>query len=100
EARNALRIAQLAGADKYAGPSYQNAVTKMKQVDEYSLRKDVPTKPLISVSREVVQTAEDARTIALKRREEERLENERRASAAREESSRQQAEEEARRRQL
>ncbi|HUS19760.1 MAG TPA: OmpA family protein [Terriglobales bacterium] len=98
EARNALRIAQLAGAEQYAGPSYQKAVERMKQVDEYSTRKDVPTKPMISISREVVQTAEDAREIALKRREQERLDNERRAAAAREEASRLTAEDEARRR--
>ncbi len=98
EARNALRIAQLAGADKYAGPSYQKALTLMKQADEYSLRKDVPTKPLISVSREVVQTAEDAREIAIKRIAQERLDNERRAAADREERARLQAEDEARRR--
>ncbi len=100
EARNALRIAQISGADKYAGPSYQKAVTLMRQADEYSLRKDVPTKPLISVSREVVQTAEDAREITIKRIAQERLENERRAAADREERSRLQAEEEARRRNL
>ena len=100
EARNALRIAELAGAADYAGPSYQKALERMKQVDEYSLRKEVPTKPLISVSREVVQTAEDARAIAVKRREEERLENERRAAADREEKARLQAEDESRRRQL
>lgn len=100
EARNALRIAQLSGADKYAGPSYQKALTLMKQADEYSLRKDVPTKPLISVSREVVQTAEDAREIALRRIAQERLDNERRAAAAREEQARLQAEDEARRRNL
>ncbi|HUR37553.1 MAG TPA: OmpA family protein [Terriglobales bacterium] len=98
EARNALRIAQLAGAEQYAGPSYQKALERMKQADEYSLRKDVPIKPLVSISREVVQTAEDAREIALKRREQERLENERRAAADREEKARLQAEDEARRR--
>jgi outer membrane protein OmpA-like peptidoglycan-associated protein len=100
EARNALRIAQLAGAEQYAGPSYQKALERMKLADEYSLRKTVPTKPLITVSREVVQTAEDARAIALKRREEERLENERLAAQAREDAARQQADDEARRRTL
>lgn len=100
EARNALRIAQLAGADKYAGPSYEKAANLMKQADEYAIRKDRPKKSIITVSREVVQTAEDAREIAVKRKEQERLDNERIASAAREAQSKAQADDESRRRQL
>jgi len=100
EARNALRIAQLAGAEQYAGPSYQKVVASMKTAEEYALRKTVPVKPLITVSREVVQTAEDAREIALRRREQERIENERLAAAAREEEARRRAEDEERRRTL
>jgi outer membrane protein OmpA-like peptidoglycan-associated protein len=81
EARNALRIAQSEGAEKYASDSYQHAVQLMNNADGYATRKSVPRKQLIAVAREAVQTAEDARAIAVKRIEAERLDNERRASA-------------------
>jgi outer membrane protein OmpA-like peptidoglycan-associated protein len=81
EARNALRIAQSEGAEKYASDSYQHAVLLMNNADGYATRKSVPRKQLIAVAREAVQTAEDARAIAVKRIEAERLDNERRASA-------------------
>ena len=81
EARNALRIAQSEGAEKYASDSYQHAVQLMNNADRYATRKSVPRKQLIAVAREAVQTAEDARAIAVKRIEAERLDNERRASA-------------------
>src|SRR5438105_1907114 len=71
EARNALRIAQSEGAEKYASDSYQHAVKLMDQADGYATRKDVPSKPLIAVSREAVQTAEDARAIAVKKMDDE-----------------------------
>ena len=81
EARNALRIAQSEGAERYANDSYQRAVQLMNNADEYAVRSNVPRKQLIAVAREVVQTAEDARAIAVKRMDEERLANERLASA-------------------
>jgi hypothetical protein len=81
EARNALRIAQLAGAEKYASSSYEHAVQLMNQADGYATRKEIEKKPLISVSREAVQTAEDAREIAVKRIEAERIEAEAMAAA-------------------
>src|SRR5436305_4485598 len=81
EARNALRIAQSEGADTYASDSYQHAVQLMNKTDEYATRKRVDKKPLISVARDAVQTAEDARAIAVKKIDEERLANERQASA-------------------
>src|ERR1700688_4676131 len=67
EARNALRIAQSEGAEQYAGDSYQRAVQLMNNADEYATRKHVDNKPLIAVAREAVQTAEDAREIAVKK---------------------------------
>ncbi len=81
EARNALRIAQSEGAEKYAGASYSHAVELMKNVDEYATRKHIEKKPLIAAAREEVQTAEDAREIAVKKIDEERLANERQASS-------------------
>src|SRR6476469_5773642 len=72
EARNALRIAQSEGADKYASDSYQHAVQLMDQADAYATKKNIPKKQLIAVAREAVQTAEDARAIAVKQMEAER----------------------------
>ena len=81
EARNALRIAQSEGAEKYASDSYQRAVKLMNDADAYAIDKSIQKKQLIAVAREAVQTAEDARAIAVKRIDEERQANERQASA-------------------
>jgi len=81
EARNALRIAQSEGAEQYASDSYQHAVQLMNNADEYATSKHIDTKPLIAVSRDAVQTAEDAREIAVKKLDEIRLANERQDSA-------------------
>lgn len=81
EARNAMRIAQSEGAEAYGGDSYQKAKKLMDQADGYATRKHIDKKPLIAVSREAVQTAEDARAIAVKKIDEERLANERQNAA-------------------
>ena len=91
EARNALRIAQSAGAAKYASSSYERAVQLMNQADEHATRKHIQKKAMIAVSREAVQVAEDAREIAIKRREAERIEAESRAAADREADAKAQA---------
>jgi outer membrane protein OmpA-like peptidoglycan-associated protein len=74
EARNAVRIAQSAGAETYAGPSYEKAVNQMKQADDLAISKHSNKRALISASREVVQTADDSREIAVKRIDADRLE--------------------------
>src|SRR6202142_2088903 len=81
EARNALRIAQSEGAEQYAAASYQRAVQLMNNVDEDATRKHIDRKPLIAVAREAVQTAEDARAVAVKKMEDMRREDERQAAA-------------------
>ena len=81
EARNALRIAQSEGAETYAHDSYQHAARLMDQVDADAINKHTDRKAMIGVAREVVQTAEDARAITVKKIDQERLENERQASA-------------------
>ena len=95
EARNALRIAQSAGAERYAAESYEKAVHQMDEADALASRKHENKKSLISVSREVVQTAEDAREIAVKHIDEERSEAERSAGAGREASAKARADKEA-----
>ncbi len=67
EARNALRIAQSEGAEQYAGESYRHAAELMKSADDEAIRSHIERKPLIAVSRQAVQTAEDAREIAVKK---------------------------------
>jgi len=81
EARNALRIAQSEGAETYAAASCQHAVQLMNRADAYAIDKHINKKLLIAVSRETVQTAEDAREIAVKKIDEQRLANERQASS-------------------
>lgn len=81
EARNAVRIAKSEGAEQYAGESYQHAVQLMNSADGYAIEKHSDQKELIAKSRETVQTAEDAREIAVKKIDEVRRENERQASA-------------------
>ncbi len=81
EARNALRIAQSEGAERYASESYERAVQLMNTANELATAKHSPQKELIATSREAVQTAEDARTIAAKKMIEDQRASEREASA-------------------
>ena len=81
EARNALRIARSFGAEQYASSSYQHAVSLMDQADGYATSKHIDRKQMIAVSREAVQTAEDAREIAVKKLIAQHQSNELQASA-------------------
>jgi outer membrane protein OmpA-like peptidoglycan-associated protein len=83
EARNAVRIAQSEGAERYATSTFQKAVGQMNEADTLAIDKHEDKKALVSLSREVVQTAEEAREITVKHIDEERVELERNASAAR-----------------
>ncbi|HEU0138381.1 MAG TPA: OmpA family protein [Bryobacteraceae bacterium] len=94
EARNAVRIAQWAGADKYAADTFNKAQQSLQRAEEYRERK-AGKRPIAMMSREAVQTAEDARLIAIQRQEEERLANERKAAAEREAAAKAKAAEEA-----
>lgn len=81
EARNAMRIAKSEGADQYANESYGHALKLMDNADQYAIDKHHHTKELIAISREAVQTAEDARLIAVKKMDEARNQEERENSA-------------------
>ena len=81
EARNALRIAKSEGAEQYADESYQHAVAAMNTADTYATRKHVEDKPLIAAARVAVQTAEDAREVAVKRINADRAASELQASS-------------------
>jgi outer membrane protein OmpA-like peptidoglycan-associated protein len=93
EARNALRIAQSEGAETYASDSYQHAVQLMNNTDELATRRHEERKPLIALARETVQTAEDARAIAVKKIDEQRQADERQASSDAQAQSQAQADE-------
>jgi len=93
EARNAVRIARSEGAEQYAGDSYQHAIQQMNTADAYATEGHSDKKELIAKSRETVQTAEDAREIAVKRIDEDRRASERQASAEAQANSQAQADE-------
>ena len=97
EARNAIRIARAANAEKYASSTFAKAEADLKQAEDYYRRKQGRT-PIGTVAREAVQTAEEARVMSLKRREDERVANEKEAAAAREAQARADAEAESKRR--
>ena len=98
EARNAVRIAQSSGAERYAASSYEKAVQQMNEADALATGRHGNKKSLVALSRETVQTAEDAREIAVKHIDEERTEAERRAGSHREADAKNRANEEAQRR--
>jgi outer membrane protein OmpA-like peptidoglycan-associated protein len=89
EARNAVRIARYAGAERYAPEAFQKAVRNLANA-EGDLTGKAGAKPSGTVARETVQMAEDARSITVRKIYEERLASERQAGAgeARAESQR------------
>lgn len=97
QARNAVQIARASGADRYAHDTFLKAERSLSQAEAYQARKAGP-KPVAMLAREAVQTAEDAREIAVRRQEQEQLAREREEAARREQLAKAAAEEEARRR--
>jgi outer membrane protein OmpA-like peptidoglycan-associated protein len=91
EARNAVEIAQAAGSDKYATASFQKAQQLLESAEDAQKHK-AARKDIDMTAREAVQTAQDARSITLKRLDEERQEAERKAAEAREALAERQAE--------
>jgi outer membrane protein OmpA-like peptidoglycan-associated protein len=83
EARNAVQIARATGADRFAAETFQKAEKSLAQAEAYQSRK-AGRKPVTMTAREAVQTAEDARAIAVKRQEADALAAERQQSVDRE----------------
>jgi outer membrane protein OmpA-like peptidoglycan-associated protein len=83
EARNAVQIARAVGADRFAVETFQKAEGSLSQADAYQAR-NAGKKAVIMTAREAVQTAEDARAIAVKRQEADALAAERQQSVDRE----------------
>jgi outer membrane protein OmpA-like peptidoglycan-associated protein len=79
EARNAIRIAQAAGAEKYAADAWAKASRSAAQMEDYLTRKQ--KEPTITAARNVAQQAEDARSIAVKQTAAEEIAAEKRAEA-------------------
>jgi outer membrane protein OmpA-like peptidoglycan-associated protein len=82
EARNAVRIAKSDGAESYAADSYGKAESQMKVIDDQAATGHYNQKQLISASREVVQTADDSREIAVKRIDADRINADKDSEAA------------------
>lgn len=70
EAQNAVRIARWTGADQYATSTYEKAAAQLQQAEAYQDR-NAGKKPVATVARQAVQTAEDARLLTIKNREQE-----------------------------
>jgi hypothetical protein len=71
QAENAVQIAQSLGAGQFAPESYNKAVALLAQAQDMSARK-MDTHAIVSAAREATQMAEDARSIAIRRRDENR----------------------------
>jgi outer membrane protein OmpA-like peptidoglycan-associated protein len=102
EARNAVRIANLAAADKYAPSILAKATQQLKTAEEaYVQKRDKST--VETLARETVGTAEEARVMAVKQKAEEEAQlkaaAEKKAAEEREAKARQDAADEAQRRQ-
>ena len=69
EARNAVMLARVAGADKYANDSYLKASRLLTEAESAQARKR-GSDAVMMAARQSVQTAEDARLISLKKQEE------------------------------
>jgi outer membrane protein OmpA-like peptidoglycan-associated protein len=102
QARNAVRIANNANAAKYAGSTIAKAGQQLQTAeDAYRQKRD--TKTIISMARDSVQTAEEARVISVKQKAEEdaqaQADADKRAAEERTAKARADAEEQANRRQ-
>lgn len=99
QARNAARIGQWLGVDKYATESWAKAQIELKNAEGFqSQKKSSNNKSVMMMARDATQIFEDARVIALKRQDDERLANERQAARERQERARAEAEAQAERR--
>lgn len=90
EAENAVEIARLAGADKYAADTYQKAQIDLKNAEGF-LNGSRNRKESETNAREAAQMAEDARIITIRKIRQEELDAERAAAAKREADAQAQA---------
>src|SRR5687768_15740746 len=83
QARNAVELARIAGADRYAADTFAKA-TRLLNEAEAAREKRRRGNDVQQPARQAAQTAEDARLIALQRQEEEFQAEQRRLAAQRE----------------
>ena len=83
QARNAVELARIAGADRYAAETFTKA-TRLLNEAETAREKRRRGNEVQQPARQAAQTAEDARLIALQRQEEEFQADQRRLAAQRE----------------
>jgi len=76
EARNALRIARDAHAERYAASTYAKAQSLLDQAEDY-YRRHQGMSPIGTVARDATQTAEEARIMTLKAEQDEFAQKER-----------------------
>ena len=99
EARNAVALARLAGADRYAADTFNKAAALLNDA-ENAREKRRNKNEIMQPARQAAQTAEDARIVGLQRQEEEYVAEQRRAAAAREQDALARARAEAEQRRL
>jgi hypothetical protein len=83
EARNAVALARIAGADRYAADTFNKANALLSEA-EVAREKHKRGNDVMQPARQAAQTAEDARIIALQRQEEEYTAQQRALAAQRE----------------
>jgi len=83
EARNAVALARIAGADQYASESFVKATGLLAEA-ERALHRNKTSKQMTMAARQAAQTAEDARLIAVQYQEQAATARQRVASALRE----------------
>lgn len=102
EARNAVRIAHIAQADKYAASTVSKAEQQLKGAEDV-YRRGSEKKAVDAAAREVVETAEEARVMAVKQKSEDDAQlaaiAEKKAALERESKARADAEAEVKKRQ-
>jgi outer membrane protein OmpA-like peptidoglycan-associated protein len=91
EARNAVRIAQASHADEYASDALKRAQELLRQAED-DFNSHHSEKTTATAARQAVQTAEEARGLAVRQEHQARVERERRETQERAETAQNQAE--------
>jgi len=81
EARNSVDIAKSQGAPQYAPDIYAKATSSLQQA-ENALSSKSDKSQIITIARQTIQFAEDARSLSAERQEAERIQKEKDAAAA------------------
>ncbi|HEY2012256.1 MAG TPA: OmpA family protein, partial [Bryobacteraceae bacterium] len=72
QAQNAVQIARSMGADRYAPDTFSKAEEQLRMAQDQQARK-ADRSTVVTTARQAAQTAEDARTITMKRKQDEEL---------------------------